>query len=140
MTNETARRIENLKRWDADCAAAAEWLEKNKDKFQMEVFQPLCISINVPEKPYQSAVEACINSGQMRVCCCSCSRYPSIMLTRSSFRSFRPSSLNARKITNFSISSSMTNANRHSGVLEFGSMCGIGVSPMSLPLLCPLIR
>lgn len=68
MTNETARRIGNLKRWDPDCGAVAEWLEKNKDRFQMEVFQPLCVSIDVPEKAYQNAVEASISGQQMKVC------------------------------------------------------------------------
>ena len=61
------QRLQALKKWDADAADAAEWLAKNQDKFKMEVFEPACLSLTVPDRQFSHAVEACFGPGQLKV-------------------------------------------------------------------------
>lgn len=67
LTQVTSRRIANLEKWDSSAAEVAKWLLANRDKFKMEVFLPPCISVSVPDKNYQAAVESCFSAGQLRV-------------------------------------------------------------------------
>jgi structural maintenance of chromosomes protein 5 len=67
LTQVTGRRMQNLQRWDIASYTVADWLQKNQSKFRMEVFLPPCISVSVPDRNYQAAVEACFSASQMRV-------------------------------------------------------------------------
>jgi len=67
LTQVTGRRMQNLHNWDIASHTVAEWLLRNQHKFKMEIFLPPCISVSVPDKSYQAAVEACFSVPQMKV-------------------------------------------------------------------------
>ncbi|KAF9516831.1 hypothetical protein BS47DRAFT_1340449 [Hydnum rufescens UP504] len=68
ITNQQARRIQDLKRWDPATGTVAEWLAQpdTQSKFKMQVFQPPYISVTIPDARYQAAVEGCLSSGQIK--------------------------------------------------------------------------
>ncbi|KAF9024415.1 P-loop containing nucleoside triphosphate hydrolase protein [Hymenopellis radicata] len=54
------QKLNNLSQWNRDTAETVRWLRQNKDKFQMEVFEPPCLSVSVTNRQYAAAVEAVI--------------------------------------------------------------------------------
>lgn len=56
-----------MSRWHKDTHDAILWLRANKQLFKMEVFEPPYMCMTVPDKRYQDAVEALMNSAQLRV-------------------------------------------------------------------------
>lgn len=81
------------------------WLREHKHLFKMQVFEPPCISLAVPNKPYTDAVETCFNAMQLKVGL-------SILLCDKSDSSARHSFVNVKKTTKPSIGLSMTLAKR----------------------------
>lgn len=61
------RKLQNLAKYDPDCAAVIHWLRKNKHRFRMEIIEPAAVSLTVPNKNYVNAVEACFNNSQLKV-------------------------------------------------------------------------
>ena len=67
LGSATQNRINLLSRYDPAAAAVSMWLQNNQQRFRETVFLPPCISVSVPERQYQQAVEACVSSAQLRV-------------------------------------------------------------------------
>jgi structural maintenance of chromosomes protein 5 len=63
------RKLENLKRWDKDSYDAVMWLRQaeNRDKFKAPIIEPPCLCLNVPDKRFANAIEACFNANQLKV-------------------------------------------------------------------------
>ncbi|KAL6307041.1 P-loop containing nucleoside triphosphate hydrolase protein [Sparassis latifolia] len=66
------RKLEDLARWDRDCADVVRWLRNNKQRFRMELFEPPMLCCTVPDKKYVHAVEACFNQTQMKTFVAQC--------------------------------------------------------------------
>ncbi|KZV88580.1 P-loop containing nucleoside triphosphate hydrolase protein [Exidia glandulosa HHB12029] len=66
------QRLESLRKWDQDTAIAVDWLRKNKDKFQMEVFEPAILSARVRPGANVDQVEACMGSSQFKTFVAQC--------------------------------------------------------------------
>ncbi|KAK7023765.1 structural maintenance of chromosomes protein 5 [Favolaschia claudopus] len=67
-----ARKLGNLMQWNRDAGDAVHWLRANKDKFKMEVFEPPCLSVTVPDQNFAAAVENSFGPAQMRMFVCQC--------------------------------------------------------------------
>lgn len=63
------RKLEKLTKDAPDCADAVRWIRQNRDKFKMEVLEPPVLSLNIPDKKYAKAIEACFSKNQLRVRC-----------------------------------------------------------------------
>jgi len=61
------RKLQNLAKYDPDCAAVIDWLRKNTHRFRLGIVEPAVVSVTVPNKNYVNAVEACFNGQQLRV-------------------------------------------------------------------------
>ncbi|KAG8897958.1 Structural maintenance of chromosomes protein 5, partial [Tulasnella sp. 403] len=74
LDNVAKRRLDALRRVDADCAATIEWLRKpeNRHRFKMEVTEPAIVSLDVPDLRYVDQVEACISFQQAKTFVCAC--------------------------------------------------------------------
>ncbi|EGO27756.1 hypothetical protein SERLADRAFT_354935 [Serpula lacrymans var. lacrymans S7.9] len=72
LDDEKHRKLQNLSKWDKDCADAVAWLRNNQNKFKMEVFEPPVICLTVPDKRYTNAVEACFNANQLKTLVVQC--------------------------------------------------------------------
>lgn len=68
LNDEAARRLLELSKFDKDCADTIFWLRSHKHLFRMEIFEPAIVSLTVPDRRFASAVEACFNPAQLRVC------------------------------------------------------------------------
>ncbi|KAL0950349.1 hypothetical protein HGRIS_010317 [Hohenbuehelia grisea] len=60
------QKLRMFQNWDKDHFDALMWLRNNKDKFQMEVFEPPVICLTVPNKNFVDAVEACFSANQLK--------------------------------------------------------------------------
>ena len=49
-----------MSRFDPDTIASVEWLAKNKEKFRMQIFEPIITVINAKNVKYTKMVEACV--------------------------------------------------------------------------------
>lgn len=56
-----------LKRWDLDTHDAILWLRANKNKFQMEVFEPPFMCMTIKDRKFTNAIEACFSGPQIKV-------------------------------------------------------------------------
>ena len=52
---------------DKSTAIVVRWLRQNQNRFQMEVMEPACLSVEVKDPDYANAVEAAFNGQQLRV-------------------------------------------------------------------------
>ncbi|KAH9939337.1 P-loop containing nucleoside triphosphate hydrolase protein [Epithele typhae] len=66
------QKLQNLAKTESDAAAVVEWLRSNRHRFKMEVFEPAALSVNVPNRHYADAVEACFSFAQLRTFVCQC--------------------------------------------------------------------
>lgn len=67
----------NLKNWPGseDIYPVVAFLRHNEGRvaqghasfFKMKVFEPPCLSVNVPNRAYSSVIESCFNAAQLRV-------------------------------------------------------------------------
>ena len=65
--NADVQKLNSLAKWDQDTHDAILWVRQNRNLFKMEVFETPFMRLNVKDKRYTNAVEACINSSQLRV-------------------------------------------------------------------------
>ena len=86
------QKLNSLAKWDQDTHDAILWVRQNRNLFKMEVFETPFMRLNVKDKRYTNAVEACINSSQLRVW----NFFFDAAIVK--FAGFRHSSLSARKI------------------------------------------
>ena len=61
------RKLEGLKRWDPVAHEGVIWLRQNQHQFEKEIIEPPCLCLDVKDKRYADAVEACVNANQMKV-------------------------------------------------------------------------
>ena len=61
------QKLNSLARWDKDTHDAILWVRQNRNLFKMEVFETPFMRLNVKDKRYTNAVEACFSSTQLRV-------------------------------------------------------------------------
>ncbi|KII94777.1 hypothetical protein PLICRDRAFT_128007 [Plicaturopsis crispa FD-325 SS-3] len=66
LDNVSEQKLRRLRSWDADCADTVVWLRNNKDKFQMEVFEPPYMCLSVPNSQFTNAVEACMGPNNLK--------------------------------------------------------------------------
>ncbi|KZT29504.1 P-loop containing nucleoside triphosphate hydrolase protein [Neolentinus lepideus HHB14362 ss-1] len=66
------QKLQQLARWDRDCADTIEWLRQNQHKFRKPIMEPAIISVTVPDKAYATAVEACFGGTQMKTFVAQC--------------------------------------------------------------------
>lgn len=67
LNNADAQKLDNLMRWDRDCADTVVWLRNNQQRFKMRVFEPPFLSLSVPDKRYANAIEACFGANDQKV-------------------------------------------------------------------------
>ncbi|KAJ3553657.1 hypothetical protein NM688_g3492 [Phlebia brevispora] len=60
------QKLANLGRWDKDCADTVVWLRENKHRFRMEIFEPPFLSVNISDKRFTAAIEACFGGNEMK--------------------------------------------------------------------------
>ncbi|KAH9854875.1 P-loop containing nucleoside triphosphate hydrolase protein [Lenzites betulinus] len=72
LDNESHQRLETMKRSDRDSAEVVEWLRNNKNKFRMEIFEPAILCVNIPNRAYAQAIEACFGHSQLRTFVAQC--------------------------------------------------------------------
>jgi hypothetical protein len=65
--NADVQKLNSLRRWDLDTHDAIVWLRQNRNLFKMEVFETPFMRLNVKDKRYTNAVEACFSNAQLRV-------------------------------------------------------------------------
>jgi hypothetical protein len=67
LDNVDSQKLEKLGSFNKDAYDAVLWLRQNKDKFRMEIIEPPIISLTVPDKNFQYAVETCMSNVQLKV-------------------------------------------------------------------------
>ncbi|KAI0058575.1 P-loop containing nucleoside triphosphate hydrolase protein [Artomyces pyxidatus] len=72
LDNVAHQRLESLRRFDRDCAEIIVWLRENRSRFRMEIIEPAIVSVNVPDRRFANAVEACFNGSQLRTFVAQC--------------------------------------------------------------------
>ncbi|KAI0044470.1 P-loop containing nucleoside triphosphate hydrolase protein [Auriscalpium vulgare] len=72
LDNVAHQKLENLSRFDPDCATTIRWLRENRSRFRMEIVEPAIVSVTVPNKQYVNAVEACFGGNQMKTFVAQC--------------------------------------------------------------------
>ncbi|KAI0920810.1 hypothetical protein AcW1_005022 [Taiwanofungus camphoratus] len=72
LDDASHRKLQELARWDRDCADAVKWLRDNNGRFKMEVFEPPMLCLTVPNRRYADAVEACFGGNQMKTFVAQC--------------------------------------------------------------------
>lgn len=92
LDSEDHRRLEALKRWNPNHHQAVLWLRQNKHRFDMEVFEPPCLSVSMKDPKYADAVESCFSANQLQVSL-------SFLAPRLVLNLYRHSLPNARKTT-----------------------------------------
>lgn len=78
LDNVLELKLQNMHNWDRDTHAVILWLRKNQHRFKMPILEPPAILVNVPNKAFGDAVEACFNSAQLRVSCLFTARNESV--------------------------------------------------------------
>lgn len=71
LQNVRKQRLEKLREKDLDTYKAVQWLEKNRDRFTGNVYEPILLELNVRDSRYASAVESVlggINGPHLKVC------------------------------------------------------------------------
>ncbi|KIM34992.1 hypothetical protein M413DRAFT_449948 [Hebeloma cylindrosporum] len=64
--NADVQKLNKLAGWDKDTHDAILWVRENRNLFKMEVFETPFMRLNVKDKRYTNAVEACLGSTQLR--------------------------------------------------------------------------
>ncbi|CDZ98809.1 Structural maintenance of chromosome protein SMC5/Spr18, SMC superfamily [Phaffia rhodozyma] len=82
LRNVESQRLNNLKHWPSseDIYQVVQFLRHNEARvaqghasfFKMKVFEPPCLSVDVPDKRYSSLIEASFNATQLRTIICQC--------------------------------------------------------------------
>ncbi|OBZ70474.1 Structural maintenance of chromosomes protein 5 [Grifola frondosa] len=72
LEDASHRKLEDLGRWDKDCAEVVVWLRKNRERFKMEIFEPVQLCLTVPNKNYVHAVESCFGGAQLKTFVAQC--------------------------------------------------------------------
>ncbi|KAF8329916.1 hypothetical protein F5887DRAFT_1182074 [Amanita rubescens] len=72
LDNVLELKLQNMHNWDRDTHAVILWLRKNQQRFKMPILEPPAILVNVPNKAFGDAVEACFNSAQLRTFVAQC--------------------------------------------------------------------
>ena len=62
------RKLKNMQKWDPDTFQVISWLRKTQHRFRKPILEPPAIVVNVPDKKFVDAVEACFSSPQLRAC------------------------------------------------------------------------
>ncbi|KAF9449031.1 P-loop containing nucleoside triphosphate hydrolase protein [Macrolepiota fuliginosa MF-IS2] len=70
--NVDSIKLQNMLKWHRDTHDAILWLRQNRNLFKMEVFEPPYMCMTVPNPAYQDAVEALVNSAQLRTFVAQC--------------------------------------------------------------------
>ncbi|KAH8827579.1 hypothetical protein DL96DRAFT_1599512 [Flagelloscypha sp. PMI_526] len=65
MDQASAIKLNKLSRWSRDTADVVVWLRKHKHLFNDEIFEPPYLSVDVPDKKYADAIDACFNRNQV---------------------------------------------------------------------------
>jgi len=58
LQNVRKQRLEKLREKDLDTYKAVQWLEKNRDRFTGNVYEPILLELNVRDSRYASAIES----------------------------------------------------------------------------------
>lgn len=61
------RKLEELKKWDPVAYEGVVWLRKNQHQFEKEIIEPPCLCLDVKDRRFADAVEACFGFNQMKV-------------------------------------------------------------------------
>jgi len=69
LENVDVQKLQAMERWDKDTHDAVVWVRSNRDKFRMEVFETPFMRLNVKDKRFTHAIEACFSANQMKVTC-----------------------------------------------------------------------
>ena len=67
LENVDVQKLQAMERWDKDTHDAVVWVRNNRDKFRMEVFETPFMRLNVKDKRFIHAIDACFTANQMRV-------------------------------------------------------------------------
>lgn len=61
------QKLQLLQRFNRDTGDAVLWLRANKSKFKMAIIEPALMTLTVPDRRYQAAVENMMGAGRMKV-------------------------------------------------------------------------
>ncbi|KAJ1981450.1 Structural maintenance of chromosomes protein 5 [Dimargaris xerosporica] len=64
------QRLEFLRNFSPDTHRAVRWLRDNRDKFREQVFEPVCLEINVSNPAYCGAIETLLPASSMKAFVC----------------------------------------------------------------------
>jgi len=68
LDNVYHQKLAKVQKMDQITHDAIEWVQNNKDKFKMEVFETPVMRLDIKDRRYASAVESCFNFNQLKVC------------------------------------------------------------------------
>lgn len=67
LSNIRNRRLQTLKKTKPHIYEAVEWLRANRHLFKKDVFEPVCLEVNLTDKRYSDAVESLIGQKDLLV-------------------------------------------------------------------------
>ncbi|KAG9041717.1 Structural maintenance of chromosomes protein 5, partial [Tulasnella sp. UAMH 9824] len=74
LGNVSSQRLQQLRRFDRDCADVVEWLRKpeTRARFQYEIAEPAFLSLDIPDPRYRDQIDSLINKIQVKTFVCGC--------------------------------------------------------------------
>ncbi|KAG8923808.1 Structural maintenance of chromosomes protein 5, partial [Tulasnella sp. 408] len=74
LGNVSSQRLQQLRRFDRDCADVVEWLRKpeTRARFQQEIAEPAFLSLDIPDPRYRDQIDSLINKIQVKTFVCGC--------------------------------------------------------------------
>lgn len=69
LGNVSSQRLQQLRRFDKDCADVVEWLRKpeTRARFQHEIAEPAFLSLDIPDPRYRDQIDSLITKIQVKV-------------------------------------------------------------------------
>ncbi|KIO22019.1 hypothetical protein M407DRAFT_28434 [Tulasnella calospora MUT 4182] len=74
LGNVSSQRLQQLRRFDKDCADVVEWLRKpeTRARFQQEIAEPAFLALDIPDPRYRDQIDSLINRTQVKTFVCGC--------------------------------------------------------------------
>ncbi|KAF5338055.1 hypothetical protein D9758_014238 [Tetrapyrgos nigripes] len=72
LANVDTQKLDMLAKFNKDTYDAVLWLRANKHQFRMEIIEPAMLSLTVPDKKFQYAVETSLGATQMKIFVAQC--------------------------------------------------------------------
>ncbi|KIP10370.1 hypothetical protein PHLGIDRAFT_101267 [Phlebiopsis gigantea 11061_1 CR5-6] len=72
LDNADVQKLESLTRWHRDTGDVVKWLRQNQDRFRHPILEPPMLSINVRDRRFVHAIEACFGANDMQTFVAQC--------------------------------------------------------------------